>query len=125
VALNILSKKGKTPVLSAADARLLLASIVGLTRTSETDDEEKVETSDVVRLRDRALIGVMVYSFAHVSAVIVLPREAFRVSRPSLCRMKVTSGWRRRVRISRVLCIDIIRCLPRAPRLGYSLIGSD
>ena len=63
-------KKGKTPVLTAADARLLLDSIVGLARTSETDEEEKVETSDVVRLRDRALIGVMVYSFARVSAVI-------------------------------------------------------
>ena len=63
-------KKGKTPVLSAADARLLLDSIAGLARTSETDEEEKVETNDVVRLRDRALIGVMVYSFARVSAVI-------------------------------------------------------
>lgn len=57
-------------MLSAADTRLLLDSIVGLARTSETDEEEKVETSDVVCLRDRALIGVMVYSFARVSAVI-------------------------------------------------------
>jgi len=48
-------KKGKTPVLSADDARRLLDSI---------------DTSHVVGLRDRALIGVMVYSFARVSAVV-------------------------------------------------------
>src|SRR5947209_6988698 len=48
-------RKGKTPVLSAADARRLLDSI---------------ETVHVVGQRDRALIGLMVYSFARVSAVV-------------------------------------------------------
>lgn len=48
-------KKGKTPVLSAEDTRRLLDSI---------------DTSHVVGLRDRALIGIMVYSFARVSAVV-------------------------------------------------------
>lgn len=48
-------KKGKTPVLSAADARKLLDSI---------------GTGHVVGLRDRALVGLMVYSFARVSAVV-------------------------------------------------------
>ncbi len=48
-------KKGKTPVLSRADMRKLLDSI---------------DASHVVGLRDRALIGLMVYSFAHVSAVV-------------------------------------------------------
>ena len=48
-------KKGKTPVLSAEDARRLLDSI---------------DTSHVIGLRDRALIAVMIYSFARVSAVI-------------------------------------------------------
>ena len=47
-------KKGKTPVLSAAEARKLLDSI---------------DTSHIVGLRDRALIALMVYSFARVSAV--------------------------------------------------------
>ena len=47
-------KKGKTPVLSAEDARKLLDSI---------------DTGHVVGLRDRALIALMVYSFARVSAV--------------------------------------------------------
>ena len=48
-------KKGKTPVLSAEEARELLDSI---------------DTSTIVGLRDRALIGVMVYSFARVSATL-------------------------------------------------------
>lgn len=48
------AKRGKTPVLKAEQARLLLDSI---------------DTNNIVGLRDRALIGVMVYSFARVSAV--------------------------------------------------------
>jgi integrase/recombinase XerD len=48
-------KRGKTPVLSTEDARRLLDSI---------------DTGHVVGLRDRALIAVMVYSFARVSAVV-------------------------------------------------------
>lgn len=48
-------KKGKTHVLSAEDARTLLDSI---------------DTGNVVGLRDRSLIGVMVYSFARVGAVV-------------------------------------------------------
>jgi integrase/recombinase XerD len=55
-------KKGKTPVLSAQDARILLDSI---------------DTSHVVGLRDRALIGAMVYSFARVSAVIHMRVEDY------------------------------------------------
>ncbi|MDZ4697862.1 MAG: tyrosine-type recombinase/integrase [Deltaproteobacteria bacterium] len=48
-------KKGKTPVLIAAKARQLLDSI---------------ETNTLIGLRDRALIGVMCFSFARVSAVV-------------------------------------------------------
>jgi site-specific recombinase XerD len=55
-------KKGKTPVLSAEQARDLLDSI---------------DTSHVVGLRDRALIGVMVYSFARVSAVVGMKVEDY------------------------------------------------
>jgi integrase/recombinase XerD len=47
-------KKGKTPVLTAAEARQLLDSI---------------DTSTLIGLRDRALIGLMCYSFARVSAI--------------------------------------------------------
>lgn len=47
-------KIGKTPVLNEAEARMLI---------------ESIDTSHVVGLRDRALIGVMTYSFARVGAV--------------------------------------------------------
>src|ERR1700681_2304165 len=47
-------KHGKTPVLTAHEARELLDSI---------------KTDSVVGLRDRALIGLMCYTFARVSAV--------------------------------------------------------
>jgi site-specific recombinase XerD len=48
-------RRGKTPVLSAAEARTLLDSI---------------DVSALSGLRDRALIGLMVYSFARVSAAV-------------------------------------------------------
>ena len=57
-------KTGKTPVLSAAEARGLLDSIA---------------TTDVAGLRDRALIGVMVYSFARVSAAVGMKVEDYAV----------------------------------------------
>lgn len=55
-------KKGKTPVLTADEARTLLDSI---------------DISTVVGLRDRALIGLMVYSFARVSAVVGMKVEDY------------------------------------------------
>jgi integrase/recombinase XerD len=60
-------KRGKTPVLSAEDARMLLDSIP-LTRKILKNGETR-ELPDVIGLRDRALIGVMVFSFARVGAV--------------------------------------------------------
>jgi site-specific recombinase XerD len=48
-------KRGKTPVLASDEARTLLDSI---------------DTSTLKGLRDRAVIGVMVYTFARVNAVI-------------------------------------------------------
>jgi len=55
-------KRGKTPVLKAEQARLLLDSI---------------DTNSMSGLRDRAMIGVMVYSFARVSAVIGMRVEDY------------------------------------------------
>jgi len=46
-------KKGKTPVLTASEARQLI---------------DAIDCTKIIGLRDRALIGVMVYSFARVSA---------------------------------------------------------
>jgi site-specific recombinase XerD len=60
-------KRGKTPVLSVEDARALLNSI---------------PTDTLQGLRDRALIGVMLFSFARVSAVLGMGRTA---SRRPLC----------------------------------------
>ena len=55
-------KKGKTPVLTPEEARLLLDSI---------------DISELSGLRDRALIGVMVFSFARVSAVIGMSADDY------------------------------------------------
>jgi len=50
-------KTGKTPVLTAAEARGLLDSI---------------DSSTLIGLRDRALIGLMVYGFARISAALAM-----------------------------------------------------
>jgi integrase/recombinase XerD len=50
-------KRGKTPVLSSEEARKLLDSIESIT---------------LIGLRDRALIGMMVYSFARVGAAVTM-----------------------------------------------------
>jgi integrase/recombinase XerD len=62
-------KKGKTPVLTAEEARELLDSIPIVRNTARKGQPESLEPV-VVGLRDRALIAVMVYSFARVSAVL-------------------------------------------------------
>ncbi|QDS91424.1 Tyrosine recombinase XerD [Roseimaritima multifibrata] len=56
------AKKGKTPVLSAGEARLLL---------------DGIDLSTIGGLRDRALIGVMVFSFARVSATLGMNVDDF------------------------------------------------
>jgi len=56
------TKKGKTPVLTADETRQLFKAI---------------DTSHLVGLRDRALIGTMVYTFARVSAVVNMTVEDF------------------------------------------------
>ncbi len=53
-------KRGKTPILTAAEAKRLM---------------ESIETDSLVGLRDRALIAVMVYSFARVSAAVGMDIE--------------------------------------------------
>ena len=54
--------KGATPVLSPAEVRKLLASI---------------DTGALAGLRDRALLSVMLYSFARVSAVLGMRRQDY------------------------------------------------
>jgi site-specific recombinase XerD len=55
-------KRGKTPVLTADEARTLIDSI---------------KTDSIVGLRDRALIGLMCYTFARVSAVVHMRVEDY------------------------------------------------
>jgi site-specific recombinase XerD len=54
--------EGKTPEITAADARTLLASI---------------PTTNLLGLRDRAVIGVLIYTAARVGAVAKLKRKSF------------------------------------------------
>jgi len=68
-------KRGKTPVLSTDDARKLLDSIP-LTQSIRRDGIE-TKVPNLAGLRDRALIAVMVYSFARVSAVIGMNIEDY------------------------------------------------
>jgi site-specific recombinase XerD len=55
-------KKGKTPVLTQDEARELL---------------EKIDTSTLLGLRDRALIAMMIYTFGRVGAVIKMRIEDY------------------------------------------------
>jgi hypothetical protein len=50
-------KRGKTPVLSSEEARTLL---------------DAIESTTLIGLRDRALIGMMVYSFARAGATVTM-----------------------------------------------------
>jgi len=59
---SLVVARGKTPVLSAAEARTLLDSI---------------DTSTIVGLRDQALIGLMCFSFARVSAAVGMRVEDY------------------------------------------------
>jgi site-specific recombinase XerD len=58
-------RKGKTSVLTAEEARELLDSI-SVTRNTGRGGKVESEEPSVVGLRDRALIAVMVYSFARI-----------------------------------------------------------
>jgi integrase/recombinase XerD len=71
-------KKGKTPVLDASEARALLDSIA-VTRTVTLEDGSEAEQPLLVGLRDRALIGVMAYTFARISAVLSMRVEDYYV----------------------------------------------
>ncbi len=61
-------KRGKTPVLTAEEAHALLESIP-ITKKPAKDTEATYQP-DLLGLRDRALIAMMVYSFARIGAVI-------------------------------------------------------
>ena len=71
---------GATPVFSPAEARRLL---------------EAIDTGTLAGLRDRALVSVMLYSFARVSAVIGMRRQDyFRQERRGWLRLHEKGGTR-------------------------------
>lgn len=71
-------KKGKTPILTPEETRQLLDSI---------------DTSTIAGLRDRALIAVLVYSFARISAALGMNIEDFYVQgRRSWLRLHEKGG---------------------------------
>jgi len=55
-------KNGRTPILDREEARALLAAI---------------DTTSITGLRDRALIGIMIYTFARVGAVLRMKVEDY------------------------------------------------
>ena len=56
------TRKGRTPVLTAGETRILL---------------DRIDVSTMAGLRDRAIIGVMVYTFARVGATIGMQIEDY------------------------------------------------
>jgi integrase/recombinase XerC len=77
---------GQTPVLDPSEARALLDSI---------------DTSTVVGLRDRALIGLMVYSLARIGAALGMTVEdVFTQNRRLWVRLREKGGKRHVARAS-------------------------
>jgi integrase/recombinase XerD len=69
-------RRGKTPVLSPEEARALF---------------EAIPADTLVGLRDRALLGVLIYGFARISAALAMRVEDYAKSR---CRVSPASGCR-------------------------------
>jgi site-specific recombinase XerD len=69
-------KRGKTRVLTEEQARRLLESIKVVGKITLPDGSEG-EAPWLVGLRDRALIGVMVYTFARTCAVVAMRVEDY------------------------------------------------
>jgi len=85
-------KKGKTPVLTAEEARELLDSIPVVRNTARDGEPERMEPA-LVGLRDRALIAVMVYSFARINAVLEMKvRDYFVQGRRGWVRLHEKGG---------------------------------
>jgi site-specific recombinase XerD len=85
-------KKGKTPVPTADEARELLESIKVVRKTRREEGPETGEPA-LIGLRDRALIGVMVYTFARINAVLQMKvRDYFVQGRRGWVRLHEKGG---------------------------------
>jgi integrase/recombinase XerD len=90
-------KRGKTPVLTAEEARQLLDSIAVYEIDEETKQPDPTRPI-LIGLRDRALIAVMVYSFARVSAALAMKVEDyFTEGRRAWFRLHEKGGKRHEV----------------------------
>jgi site-specific recombinase XerD len=84
-------KKGKTPVLAADEARELLDSIPIVRNTGR--GKAASQEPSLVGLRDRALLAVMVYSFARINAVLEMKvRDYFVQGRRGWVRLHEKGG---------------------------------
>ncbi len=82
-------KKGKTPVLTAEEARMLFDSI---------------DTSTIVGQRDRAIIATLLYSFARVGAVVGMNLEDYyHMGKRSHLRLHEKGGKFHQVPVHHVL----------------------
>jgi site-specific recombinase XerD len=73
-------RRGKTPILDAGEAGRLLASI---------------PEDSILGLRDRALIGLMTYSFARIGAALSMSiRDVFRERNQLMVRLREKGGKR-------------------------------
>jgi integrase/recombinase XerD len=70
-------KRGKTPVLTSDQAKQLLANIVPEWPANDQEATEQLPQPTISELRDRALIAVMVFSFARVGAVLAMKVEDY------------------------------------------------
>ena len=71
-------RRSKTPVLDPAEARQLL---------------DAIDATSIIGLRDRVLIGLMVYSFAHIGAAINMRVEdVFTQNRRLWVRLREKGG---------------------------------
>ncbi len=86
-------KKGKTAVLTVEEARELLDSIPIVRNTGRDEGQSQSMEPALVGLRDRALIGVMVYTFARVNAVLQMKvRDYFVQGRRGWVRLHEKGG---------------------------------
>jgi integrase/recombinase XerD len=85
-------EKSKTPVLTADEARELLDSIA-IARNTARDGNAETDQPALIGLRDRALIGVMVYTFARINAVLQMKvRDYFVQGRRGWVRLHEKGG---------------------------------
>lgn len=75
---KLIVRKGKTPPLTAEDARALFGSI---------------DTTELIGLRDRAIIATMLYTFSRISATLALRvKDYYAVGRDNWMRLSEKGG---------------------------------